>query len=114
MSLGLRTESFPFSLYIQPLLYGTSYLTQYGRSYFTQYGRSYFTQYGRSYFTLTRGGIYLTYSKIVFNLPHTRIPGFDCADNLSLPNMANIVPGSMETSNSKVSSRNKAAVFPEW
>ena len=49
-----------FSLYIQPLLYGTSYFTQYGRSYFTQYGRSYFTQYGRSYFTHTRDGIYLT------------------------------------------------------
>ena len=45
------------------------------------YSTPYFTQYSRSYFTHTQRS--LSYSKIVLNLPHTRISGFDCADNLS-------------------------------
>ena len=57
--------------------------------------------------------IYSTFL-IVFNLPHTRASGIGCADLFSFPKMPNIVPSAIETSNSKVSSGNNAAVFPEW
>ena len=56
-------------------------------------------------------------SLIVFNLRHTRagypVSGIGFLDLFSLPNMPNIDPSAIETSNSKMSSRNNAAVSPE-
>ena len=63
---------------------------------------------------------YSIYSEIVYAVPHTRAAcsppsGIGTDDHFSLPTwIPNIDPSSRATSNSNVSSRNNAAVFPAW